>query len=109
MRKLLVGLLLLTIILSGCIETSGNTASSYNGQTQSGGTDTPVQSITGNYKDQEISGNIVRITGNYNKIKIINTDVSEIWVTGNYNTVYYPKEARPLIKEVGNENVIKTY
>jgi hypothetical protein len=68
-----------------------------------------IQYITGNYKVQDVSGDEIHITGNYNQIKILNADVSLIRVTGNYNTVYYPKDARPVIKETGNGNAIKTY
>jgi len=85
-----------------------------------------VVNIAGNYKIQDVSGDIINIVGNYNEIKILdgdtititgnyngvtilNRDISLIRVTGNYNTVYYPKDARPMIKEVGNENEIITY
>jgi hypothetical protein len=68
-----------------------------------------TQDIVGNYKVQDVSGDIISIVGNYNEIRILNADVSLIRVTGNYNTVYYPKEARPAIQEIGNENEITTY
>ena len=68
-----------------------------------------TQNIVGNYKVQDVSGDIINIVGNYNEIRILNADASLIQITGNYNTVYYPKEARPAIQEIGNENEIKTY
>ena len=68
-----------------------------------------TQNIVGNYKVQDVSGDIINIVGNYNEIRILNADASLIRITGDYNTVYYPKEARPAIQEIGNENEIKTY
>lgn len=68
-----------------------------------------IQYITGNYKVQDVSGEEIHMTGNYNKINILNADVSLIRITGNYNSVYYPEEAKPVIKEVGTGNMIKTY
>jgi hypothetical protein len=68
-----------------------------------------TQNINGNYKVQDVPGDIINIVGNYNEIRILNADVSLIRITGNYNTVYYPKEARPAIQEIGNENEITTY
>jgi len=68
-----------------------------------------AQNINGNYKVQDVSGDTININGNYNEIRILNADVSLIRVNGNDNTVYYPKEARPTIKENGFGNEIKTY
>lgn len=36
-------------------------------------------------------------------------EIEEVYINGNYNAVYYPKEARPIIKENGFGNEIKTY
>ncbi|MCK5176898.1 MAG: hypothetical protein KAQ92_04180 [Candidatus Aenigmarchaeota archaeon] len=66
-----------------------------------------LTNINGNYKNLDVSGDIIRINGNYNEIKIINADVSQIYLNGNYNIIYYPKDASPLIRENGFENEVK--
>jgi len=111
-NKIAIGIVLATLLVvivafSGCIEGEPLLGPEHPVVTP---TQPPtIQSITGNYKVQDVSGDEIRITGNYNQIKILNADVSLIRVTGNYNTVYYPKDARPVIKETGNGNAIKTY
>ena len=111
-NKIAIGIVLATLLVvivafSGCIEEEPLLGPEYPVVTP---TQPPtIQYITDNYKVQDVSGDEIHITGNYNQIKILNADVSLIRVTGNYNTVYYPKDARPVIKETGNENAIKTY
>jgi len=100
-KLLLIGALFLVISISGCTETSSYESGAYP-------SDNEVK-IVGNYKTQDVSGDEIKLVGNYNEIKILNSDVSLITVTGNYNTIYYPTDARPTIKETGNENVIITY
>ena len=65
--------------------------------------------IKGYYIVQDISTKYLHIKGGNNKIKIINSNVSEIRINGNYNIVYYPKEANPAIIKIGLGNEVKPY
>ena len=120
----LIAFLFFSIAISGCIKTpidssvipsndykvsstpSASSPVAQNGEAE--GTEVSTQNINGAYKVQDISGKIIHINGQYNEIRIINKDVSEIWINGQYNIIYYPKEAHPLIKENGLGNEIKT-
>ena len=116
---LLIWALFLVISISGCTETSSYNSAYTSDEnkelpptstdTDEGFSFTQSTNINGNYKVQDISGRIIRINGNYNEIKIINKDVSETWINGQYNSVYYPKDASPLIKENGVGNEIQVY
>ncbi|MCZ7383828.1 MAG: hypothetical protein O8C63_03660 [Candidatus Methanoperedens sp.] len=96
----LIAFLIFSTAISGCIKTPSDSSVI---------PEVSTQNINGDYKVQDISGQIIRINGQYNEIRIINKDVSEIWINGQYNIIYYPKEAHPLIKENGLGNEIKTY
>lgn len=65
--------------------------------------------VYGTYEVKDISGKKIQIKGIYNQVKILNKDVSEIRINGNYNTVHYPKEAKPFIINNGAGNKIETY
>lgn len=119
MRKNWIKICLLSVLLifslSGCIEESNPVSVQPSiTPTQSPITIPPqatiptTQNINGNYKIQDVSGDVINLNGNYNEIRILNSDVSLIRVNGNYNIVYYPNEARPKIVENGYENKIKT-
>lgn len=113
-NALVLGILFSVFVVSGCVEQQSsdysagqryeNRAPSYDSE------NTPsVQNINGVNKVMDVSGKIIRINGQYNEITILNKDVSEIWVNGQYNTVYYPRGASPLIKDNGVGDEIKTY
>lgn len=122
----LIGLLFSIIAFSGCLEPSSNNyasptdeniawtstpipVSTYRSIADDSGNTQSVQNINGVNKVIDVSGKIIRINGQNNEIKILNKDVSEIWVNGQGNVVYYPKEARPMIKDNGVGDEIKTY
>ena len=65
--------------------------------------------VYGYYEVKDVSGNKIHIKGIYNQVKILNKDVSEIRINGNYNTVHYPKEANPFIINNGAGNKVETY
>ncbi|MCK5476841.1 MAG: DUF3060 domain-containing protein [Candidatus Aenigmarchaeota archaeon] len=122
--NILMCILTIVIVLSGCIDNNEQSAYRYDEPpihkyeqqenievvsipaTPMVATDISTN-INGNYKNIDVSGDIIRINGNYNEIKIINADVSQIHLNGNYNTIYYPKDASPLIRENGLENEVK--
>ena len=119
MRKNWIKICLLSVLLifslSGCIEESNPVSVQPSiTTTQSPITIQPqatipiTQNINGNYKIQDVSGEVINLNGNYNEIRILNSDVSLIRVNGNYNIVYYHNEARPKIIENGIENKIKS-
>ncbi|MCZ7403077.1 MAG: DUF3060 domain-containing protein [Candidatus Methanoperedens sp.] len=65
--------------------------------------------ISGIQKNVEISGKRIEISGIENNVKILNSDVDTIIISGNQNNISYPKSANPKITESGVQNIVHTY
>jgi hypothetical protein len=103
MKKVLFIFIILGIITSGCVETSSSPVISSDYQT-------PITRVVSGFNQVvEISGDTIIASGNSNEIRITNTNISKIVVSGFDNIVYYPKDAKPEIINSGSGNEIKTY
>lgn len=112
MKKGLFIFIILGIITSGCLETSNRSIISGDDQIPKIPSDnqpSTVRVISGINQAVEISGDTIIVSGNSNKIRIINTNVSKIEVSGLDNIIYYPKDAKPEIINSGLRNEMKTY
>lgn len=110
MKKVLLFIFItLGIISSGCLETSNNPVISSDDQIPTIHQTPTIRVISGMNQVVEISGDTIIVSGISNEIRIINTDISKIEVSGSDNIVYYPKEAKPEIINSGLRNAVKTY
>ncbi len=105
----LIVFLIFSTAISGCIKTPSDSSVIPSNDYKVSSTPPTTQVISGVNQVIDISGETIIVGGRFNKVRIINTNISKIIVSGTDNIVFYPTEANPAIVNSGLRNEIKTY